>query len=47
MSAASQPMTLDQFLEWERAQELRSELDGGGPVAMTGGTVEHPEIGGV
>ena len=39
-----QPMTLDAFLAWERAQELRWEFDGNGPVAMTGGTLVHSEI---
>ena len=37
-------MTLDEFLAWERRQELRYEFDGAQPVAMTGGTVEHSEI---
>ncbi len=37
-------MTLDEFLAWERGQELRHEFDGTQPVAMTGGTVEHSEI---
>ncbi len=37
-------MTLDEFLAWERRQELRYEFDGVRPVAMTGGTVEHSEI---
>ena len=37
-------MTLDEFLDWERRQELRYEFDGTRPVAMTGGTVEHSEI---
>lgn len=47
------PMGLDEFLDWGRRQELRYELDGFAPVAMTGGTFEHaiiqrnlmPEIG--
>ncbi len=38
------PMTLDEFLAWERQQELRYEFDGVQPVAMTGGTVEHSVI---
>lgn len=37
-------MTLDEFLAWERRQELRYELDGIRPVAIAGGTVEHSEI---
>lgn len=37
-------MTLDEFLAWERGQELRHEFDGVRPVAMTGGTVEHSVI---
>jgi Uma2 family endonuclease len=37
-------MTLDEFLAWERAQELRYEFDGFQPVAVTGGTVEHSVI---
>lgn len=42
--AFRRPMTLDEFLAWERRQELRYEFDGIRPVAMTGGTVEHSEI---
>jgi len=38
-------MTLEEFLEWERQQELRYEFDGVQPVAMTGGTVAHSVIG--
>ncbi len=46
MSAtAHQPMTVDEFLAWERTQELRWEFDGHAPVAMTGGTVAHSVIG--
>lgn len=37
-------MTLEEFLAWERRQELRYEFDGVRPVAMTGGTVEHSVI---
>lgn len=45
MSAfAKQPMSLEEFLAWERDQEFRFEFDGFEPVAMTGGTVEHSEI---
>lgn len=42
--ALRRPMTLDEFLAWERAQELRHEFDGVQPVAMTGGTVAHSVI---
>ena len=42
--ALRRPMTLDEFLAWERKQELRYEFDGTRSVAMTGGTVEHSEI---
>lgn len=38
------PMVLDDFLAWERQQELRYEFDGVQPVAMTGGTVAHSVI---
>ena len=42
MSAAlRRPTTLDEFLAWERGQELRCGFDGVQAVAMTGGTVEH------
>jgi Uma2 family endonuclease len=37
-------MTLDEFLAWERRQELRYEFDGFEPVAMTGGTLNHSAI---
>ncbi len=42
--ALRRPMTLDEFLAWERQQELRYEFDSVQPVAMTGGTVAHSEI---
>ncbi len=42
--ALRRPMTLDEFLAWERGQELRHEFDGVRSVAMTGGTVEHSVI---
>ncbi len=42
--ALRRPMTLDEFLAWERRQELRYEFDCARAVAMTGGTVEHSEI---
>ena len=38
-------MSVDEFLAWERRQELRYEFDGVQPVAMTGGTVAHTVIG--
>jgi Uma2 family endonuclease len=38
------PMTVDEFLAWERRQELRYEFDGFDPVAMTGGTLNHSTI---
>ncbi len=41
MSASLQPLTLEEFLGWERAQELRYEFDGIQPVAMTGGSRAH------
>jgi hypothetical protein len=40
-------MTVDQFLAWERRQELRYEFDGTALVAMTGGTLgNRNQIGG-
>lgn len=42
--ALRRPMSLDEFLAWERRQELRHEFDGIRPAAMTGGTVEHSVI---
>ena len=42
--ALRRPMMLDEFLAWERQQDLRYEFDGTQPVAMTGGTIEHSEI---
>ena len=43
-AAASRPMSLSEFLDWEREQELRWEFDGTGPVAMNGGSIAHSEI---
>ncbi|MBY0332324.1 MAG: Uma2 family endonuclease [Acetobacteraceae bacterium] len=37
--------TLEEFLDWERGQELRYEFDGVQPVAMTGGTLRHSVMG--
>ncbi|HSU04035.1 MAG TPA: Uma2 family endonuclease [Acetobacteraceae bacterium] len=45
MSATLKPLTLDEFLEWERAQPERYEFDGIQPVAMTGGSRDHARIG--
>ena len=45
MSAALQPMTIAEFLNWEKGQEGRYEFDGLRPVAMTGGTFAHEVIG--
>lgn len=42
--ALRRPLTLDEFLAWERGQELRYEFDGVRAVAMTGGTVDHSVI---
>ena len=42
--ALRKPMTLHQFLAWERRQQLRYEFDGFRPSAMTGGTVAHAAI---
>lgn len=37
-------MTVDEFLAWEREQELRYEFDGFAVHAMNGGTIAHSEI---
>ena len=37
-------MTAEQFLDWERQQDLKWEFDGFEPVAMTGGTDAHSAI---
>jgi Uma2 family endonuclease len=42
--ALRRPMTLAEFLEWEERQPLRYELNGLGPVAITGGTDGHSTI---
>ena len=44
--ALSSPMSLAEFLAWEREQEFRYEFDGVQPipVAMTGGTAAHSRI---
>lgn len=40
------PMTSEEYLVWEEAQELKWEFDGVQPVAMTGGTAAHSIIQG-
>lgn len=45
MSAALEPLTLDEFLAWERAQPARYEFDGVQPVAKTGGSRAHSRVG--
>ena len=42
--AVRKRMTLEEFLAWERRQELRYEFDGFQPIAMTGGTLGHSAI---
>ncbi len=42
--ALPKPMTREQFLAWEEAQELRYEFDGFQPSAMTGGTANHARL---
>ena len=46
MSALLQrrPMTREEFLAWDEAQEGRHEFDGTAPVAMVGGSVAHASI---
>ncbi|HEY4042267.1 MAG TPA: Uma2 family endonuclease [Rhodopila sp.] len=41
MSALLEPLTLEEFLAWERGQEPRYEFDGIQPVGMTGGGRSH------
>jgi Uma2 family endonuclease len=43
-TALRQPMSLEQFLAWEREQERPWEFDRFQPVAMTGGTIAHSVI---
>jgi Uma2 family endonuclease len=45
MSASLNPLTLDEFLDWERSQQERYEFDGIQPVAMTGGSRPHSRVG--
>ena len=42
--ALRKPMSLAEFLEWERRQPVRYEFDGVAPQAMTGGTTGHADI---
>ena len=44
MSASLKPLTVDEFLAWERAEPLRYEFDGTQPIAMTGGSTQHSRI---
>jgi Uma2 family endonuclease len=44
MSASLKPLTLDEFLDWERGHPERFEFDGIQPVAMTGGSVAHARL---
>ncbi len=39
-----QPLTFDQFIEWERQQALKHEFVDGQPVAMAGGSEAHTII---
>lgn len=39
-----QPLTFEQFLDWERGQELKHEFVDGEPVSMAGGTEAHKII---
>jgi Uma2 family endonuclease len=43
-SAAEKPMSLDEFLAWEREQPERHEFDGFTITAMTGGSLDHSTI---
>jgi Uma2 family endonuclease len=42
--ALNNPMSLEDFLDWESRQEFKYEFDGFRPVAMTGVTVAHSVI---
>src|SRR4051812_16300526 len=44
MSVSLKPLTVDEFLAWERAQPARYEFDGIQPVAMTGGSRLHARM---
>jgi Uma2 family endonuclease len=43
-TAAEKPMSLDEFLAWERDQPERHEFDGFVITAMTGGSLDHSTI---
>jgi Uma2 family endonuclease len=44
MSASLKPLTVEEFLAWERSQEPRHEFDGIQPVATTGGSRGHNRV---
>jgi Uma2 family endonuclease len=44
MSASLKPLTVEEFLAWERSQPIRYEFDGTQPVAMTGGTIAADRV---
>lgn len=44
MRASLQPLTLAEFLDWERSQEQRYEFDGIQPLPTTGGSRAHSLI---
>jgi Uma2 family endonuclease len=44
MSASLKPLTLDEFLDWERSQPGRFKFDGIQPAAMSGGSRAHSLI---
>jgi Uma2 family endonuclease len=44
MSASLKPLTLEEFLAWERGQSLRYEFDGVQPLAMTGASLAHNRV---
>ena len=44
MSASIKPLSLAEFLDWERAQPLRYEFDGIQPIAITGGSTMHARL---
>jgi Uma2 family endonuclease len=44
MSASLKPLSVEEFLAWERSQPIRYEFDGTQPVAMTGGTIAADRV---
>ena len=44
MTAHPQPLTPDEFIVWEHAQEAKHEFVAGMVVAFAGGTIEHATI---